>query len=356
MRIGSGRLAVILAAAASTFGLAACSETSIGSFNVEPPNPPQLEARLRVDRAVQTPVPAVDVLWVIDNSRSMAEEQRALSDNFNSFMRFFLDSGLDYHVGVLSTSYDYPDERGKLRTISGDKWIDESTRDPVGMFQDMALMGTEGDDVEKGRDQVYGAIQHLSSEGSYNEGFYREDAALAVIVISDEDDQSAIKTVPQFVDWMLDLKFERERVSFSSIVGPEGGCNGAGGKAYEGTDYLRITREVGGIDWPICDGDWATVLEDLGVQVAGLQREFYLSAVPVEDTLTVWVDVDGEREDFTEGADFDYSRTRNSVRFRQYVPAGSGWRSVNSTSGTERHGSAESQRGIAVPRGSEGSR
>ena len=112
----------------------------------------------------------------------------------------------------------------------------------------------------------------------------------------------------------------RVKATQLKVGGISGRCEGGLLQGSSGLGVETLTREVGGIDWPICDGDWATVLEDLGVQVAGLQREFYLSAVPVEDTLTVWVDVDGEREDFTEGADFDYSRTRNSVRFRQYVP------------------------------------
>ena len=45
-----------------------------------------------VDTHFQVGVPAVDVLWVVDNSRSMYEEQRALTNNFTSFMKFFSDS------------------------------------------------------------------------------------------------------------------------------------------------------------------------------------------------------------------------------------------------------------------------
>jgi len=323
MYIEGWRSAVVLAAVTVGTALAGCSETSIsaGTFHVDPPNPPDLEVELRTDRAVQTPVPAVDVLWVIDNSCSMSEEQQALGANFGAFMNYFLGSGLDWHVGVLSTSYDMPEERAKLRTISGQKWIDESTRDPVGLFRDMAAMGVEGEDAEKGRDQVYGAIKHLSDEETdYNWGFYREDAALAVVVISDEDDQSRNKTVPEFIDWMIDLKPQRQMVSFSSIVGPEGGCTGRGGKAVEGADYLRITREVGGIEWPICDDNWSQVLEDLGIQVSGLQREFFLSAVPVEDSIAVWIETEAGEQDYDEGVDWEYSRVRNSVKFKAFVP------------------------------------
>src|SRR4051794_9315310 len=66
-------------------------------------NPPDLAPEVRVDAITQVTIPAVDVLWVIDNSCSMSEEQEALRSNFADFMAYFSDSGLDYHVGVVST-------------------------------------------------------------------------------------------------------------------------------------------------------------------------------------------------------------------------------------------------------------
>lgn len=297
----------------------ACQQASVRGFRdpLPPPNPPALEAESQTDRSVQTPVPAVDVLWVVDNSCSMAEEQNALARNFGAFINYFVGSGLDYHVGVVSTGFDDPKERGLLLEGRGEKWIDADTPEPVAVFRDMAEMGTNGENEEKGRDQVYGAIELLGmDERLPNWGFYREEAALAVIVISDEDDSSRVTSVREFIDWMDDLKDEDDRVSFSSIVGPPGGC----ANAAEGTSYLQITREVGGIEWSICDSNWSAVLEELGIQAAGLKREFYLSAIPVEGTVEVWVETDGQKEPYSEGRDWEYSRVRNSVRFNEYVP------------------------------------
>jgi len=58
----------------------------------------------------------------------------------------------------------------------------------------------------------------------------------------------------------------------------------------------------------------------LDQQAAGLRREFFLSDVPVEDSIVVWVEVDGSRIDFVPDIDFTYVRMRNSVLFQAYVP------------------------------------
>ena len=181
----------------------------------------------------------------------------------------------------------------------------------------MAQMGTSGPTDEMGRAQVYGTLE-LLADSDYNRGFERENANLAVIVISDEDDASGNSPVSrgEFINWLLTMKPTEGMVTFSSIVGPKGGC----ATAEEGTDYLEVTNRVGGIDWSICRSDWDQALQTLGMQAAGLKREFFLSQVPVEDSLDVWVVDEGSEVTFDAGSDYNYSRSRNSITFSTYVP------------------------------------
>src|SRR3990172_9542368 len=65
--------------------------------------PPPVANVTQVDKIVQVTTPMVDILWTIDNSCSMSDEQEELTSNFDSFMAYFLDSGLDYQIGVTST-------------------------------------------------------------------------------------------------------------------------------------------------------------------------------------------------------------------------------------------------------------
>jgi hypothetical protein len=291
-------------------------------------NPPDLSVETREDRITQVPVSSVDVLWVIDNSCSMIEEQQSLEQNFDSFMQYFTASGLDYHVGVVTTDMSSNRESGRLvtDTQNSQRYIDNtfSESDAIATFGRRAVLGTDGDSDERGKDAVRAAlVDHVNG---VNAGFYREDAALSVVVISDEPDFSTI-SVNTFTQWMRGLKVSEEMVSFSSIVGPlPNGCTPPGGdewsSAEAGEGYVEVTRDLGGVEWSICSPDWQGALTELGLQAAGLKREFYLSLVPVESSISVHVEPqDGEpTAPFVAGTDYTYSRARNSITFLTFVP------------------------------------
>ena len=93
-------------------------------------DPPQPEEVTQTDAILQVTTPEVDILWTIDNSCSMYDEQTQLTQNFPVFMEYFTGSGLDYHVGVVSTDLDNPSHSGKLRTTGGIKYIEPDTPNP----------------------------------------------------------------------------------------------------------------------------------------------------------------------------------------------------------------------------------
>jgi hypothetical protein len=271
----------------SVLCLASCEqEYSIGELgNVKGvPNPPALATPIKVDRITQVNTPSVDVLWVIDNSGSMLDEQRKLTRNFNSFIQFFLDSGLDWHMGVITVDVVQPNHSGKLRQSAGVRYITPETPDAVGVFNDMASVGVLGAGDESGLRATYWALTDPLLTG-YNAGFYRDNATLHVITISDEDDYSADQpSVNEFIDLLTNLKPDPNMLTFSSIVG-RAGC----AAVEEGTRYLAVTQAVGGVEASVCEADWVPVLEQLGLLAAGMKSEFFLSELPVPGTITVRV-------------------------------------------------------------------
>jgi len=318
------RLPCLLAIAALA---GACSEYDVVGNRAPAgaPNPPGLESETQLDHVVQTTVASVDVLWIVDTSCSMDEEQAQLGSNFDAFMTQFLDSGLDYHIGVVSTNMDDLNKSGRLQPDSADSsrlYIDTNTPDPVDAFVRTAVMGTDNHYNERGRDAAFTALDDVTGlRDTYNAGFYRDDASLAIVALSDEDD-SSVMALNEFTTWMRGLKPDLEMLSFSSIVGDDlGGGLTCPTASEPGYDYLTLTDTFGGVAWSICDDDWASGLEQLGMEAAGLEREFFLSRLPVPDTLHVWVEQDGEVvADMVQGPDYTYDRSRNSIRFVDYVP------------------------------------
>lgn len=68
----------------------ACSEYEVTNLTTE-------------DSFTQTEEPPADVLFVVDDSASMAEEQQNLSANFGAFLELLGDTTADFRLGVTTT-------------------------------------------------------------------------------------------------------------------------------------------------------------------------------------------------------------------------------------------------------------
>jgi hypothetical protein len=299
---------------------AGCSEYHFKSHNevLGEPNPRDLPSVENTDQVLQVPVPQVDVLFVVDNSSSMGPEQASLARAFPAFLAFFLDSGLDYHVGVVATDMDRPEFSGKLSRGGGVLWIDSDTENPEAVFAQMTDLGTITGSVESGRAAAYTALELRKDE--YNDGFSRKAADLHIVAISDDEDQSGNNPIglDEFIGWLQDAaRPDENTVTFNSIVNAPGPCEGDCAPGYQ---YMEATEAVGGILWDITSDDWDQVLELLGIQAASLKHEFFLSQLPVEGTIDVEVHTEEATIVLFENDDWLYSASRNSVTLFTYVP------------------------------------
>ena len=167
-------------------------------------------------------IPAVvrreaDILFVIDNSGSMKEEQDSLRANFGRFTQVLetIEGGMpDVHIGVvtsdLGTSAADSSTAGSAFGCNGhgDDGVMRGAPSVTGRF--IADNGHGGINYTGTLDQAFSAIadvgtmgcgieQHLGAmeralENPANAGFVRNDAYLAVVVIGDEDDCSLAKS------------------------------------------------------------------------------------------------------------------------------------------------------------------
>lgn len=323
----------------STFSGACSSDIGIIPRKDDPveSNSAPLPPTTQTDVVIQVTSPTVDVLYVIDHSCSMADKQVRLNNNFPLFMQYFVDSGLDYHIGVVTmdTTSNNDGDRGILRSVpqSANRWIDSNHLTPIAAFSTMSLLGISGSGVEKGRDPAYTALE--LRRNSENVGFVRDAALQHIIFVGDEVEQSGSSPIgkAEFLAWMRALKLFPDNTTAHSITGlPTGGHSGC--YADQQGDYLDYANQTGGITFDICapTEQWPGFLDELGFQAAGLKREFFLSRLPVpssiELSVTMYNSVSGQDETFEFHQDpslnaafrFTYNGSRNSVTFDQFLP------------------------------------
>nr|ADI22140.1 hypothetical protein [uncultured myxobacterium HF0200_19H16] len=236
----------------------------------------------RTDEFLQQAAAEIDILWVVDNSNSMAANQQGLGQSFQSFIDNLLETGVDYHIGVVSTSIT---EGGRL---SGTGFIDSTVSDPQSNFLSNVQVGTWGSPIERAFEA---AALTLGIGPSWNPGdtptppnsnFLREDASLFIIMVSDEDDKS-FGPVGYYRRIFEHYKGpgNEARISVSAIVGDPGeGCfEPTRGSAQPGTRYIDLASQTGGLFASICN-DFSESLKELSINASGLQSRFELSAAP----------------------------------------------------------------------------
>jgi hypothetical protein len=227
----------------------------------------------------QIEVQAVDILFVVDNSCSMSNQQTQLANNFNTFMNVFISSGVDYNIAFITTDSS---------SIKGDV-INSTTVDPVAevaaIIDDMGIHGSTN---ERGIHFSYYALQAGGDLGPGSE-FWRTDSKLIIIYISDEDDHSTGVTPTSIKTYTVSEKGGSDYVVAHAVAGDyPGGCNTNGG-ADEGYEWWVLVNYLHGTFLSICEDDWGTPLETLAHDSISISS-WTLQEIPIEDTIEVLVD------------------------------------------------------------------
>jgi len=234
----------------------AATDVDAGQVWIDAKNPDTCEL---CDAAPQEACANMDILFVIDNSGSMVEEQTALTTSFPLFFNvldtYEVEGGgfLDYRIAVTTTGTDasptaqvpgFPPiplpqtgDNGAFRQDCGmtKKWLERTDSDVAGKFDCIANVGTGGPDFEM---QLYAT--KLALTRTDNGPFVRDDALLAIVILSDEDDCSVednqaftvaddtckpappeMLPVSHYIGFLDDLKMGRGRWAAAVIVGDE---------------------------------------------------------------------------------------------------------------------------------------
>ncbi len=290
----------------------------------------------RTDEFTQSAGQEVDILFVVDNSGSMSDNQQNLADNFDALIQEAQTWGTNYHLGVVTTDMDQEGQKGRLQGTP--RWV-EPGPNAAAQFKSNVKVGDNGDgSQESGLEAAYRALspplswmsnascqsdadcgEHYCWNGlcgGYNAGFLRDDAQLEIVFVSDEEDQSPAP-VSFYIDFLKSIKgFANDALMHAhAIVGDKGsGCSTSAGEADAGNRYIAVAEATGGKVGSICDASFASILSDIGKVAFGLKVQFFLSAQAVPSSVQVWV---GGNEC---AAGWTYDQASNSVIFDENGP------------------------------------
>lgn len=270
----------------------------------------------RVDRFIQQRPDVADILFVVDNSSTMTEEQPRLRDASRVLIDEAERRGVDFHVGVTSTGMTPAPaggcpggadggEAGRLIPVddSRPRILTPATPDVRGVLAANVEVGI-CHELEQGMEAMRHALSDPLRAGA-NAGFLRPDAKLAVIFVSDEDDHSGF-AVSDYLAFLLAHKGEGG-ARVHAIVDIGSGCPEGAGRAER---IIELVQGTGGIVESICPEDWSAAMAAIADDVFTFRSAFSLSAVPDADGITVVVD--GAEVDPSE---YRYDPGSNSVAF-----------------------------------------
>ncbi|WP_224362421.1 vWA domain-containing protein [Hyalangium versicolor] len=269
---------------------------------------PALPPGLRVDTYTQRSASKVDVLWVVDDSGSMAPRQENLARNFQAFITLFRQGSIDFRLAVATT--DVFARPGEL--VGTPELLTPDTPELEAAFARNVQVGTLGSAYEEGLEAARLVLERQVEEGApwrealaaceagceseacradcgvrYPVPFLRPGAFLYLIFVTDEDDRSPYELRAY---WRA---FEQAQgigndgtVVASAIIGdvPSNGCG-----ATPGQRYAELARMTGGEVGSICDAEFAGTLRALATSAVGLRRTFVLSHEPDPETFEVHV-------------------------------------------------------------------
>lgn len=229
---------------------------------------------------------SLDVVVVIDNSGSMAEEQANLAPKLEALLSQV--ERADWRISIVTTDASSTCQRALIK--KGDS-------DFKGRFERaISTAGTRGSGLERPFLQAVNALK------CQNAGWVRPDSALAVLIVTDEDNCSIDDKEGYGCNNAKDLEgsFLTDYLASIRTLGTDAKIYGIYKKPGDtacttalvaATKIDAVVEQSHGTWGSICDADYSTTLKAISEDVAQiLKYEFDLTDTPDDGTLKIKVD------------------------------------------------------------------
>ena len=277
----------------------------------------------------------IDLLFVVDTSGSLDAERTAIAEGIDSFVAA-LPSDVNFQAAVLLAHGPKSSHMGNLYRYSSNDYVLSSEVLSTSDIREQLRQNmkyTAGDnDTDGGELGLYSLQQAITTNLAANraKGFFRDDAALAVVFVADENDICSWDRAPNGVTFVNDpnnkeipanTKYcgsltytglvselqslqESRPLLVSGIIYTDPDTAPAGGENEIGYGYMEVINEANGLMIDLASGDYTTGLEDIGylaVQKLELNTEFNLSQSGFDQS-SLHVEVDTVEVPFTYNA------------------------------------------------------
>ncbi|MBU1345312.1 MAG: hypothetical protein KKD66_27185 [Proteobacteria bacterium] len=269
--------------------------------------------------------PVADIIWIIDESGSMSEEQQSVAANAVNFFNRAIAYGLDFRMGITDVHLG---NNGILCTAQGQSNDFFLTPTNLSQFQACALepwgsLTYEGG-TEHGITQGYNAIlNHLPRANLPNR--IRPEAQLVLIYVSDEPaqevqtscgysppwDPACIQTeIQPTLNLLQGISNPEGQGTAHAIVGPPpSGCS----TAEVGGGYVEIASATGGQIAAVCQSDLGSTLQIIIEDIVANSSPVVLHHYPI--SVSVAASKDGLALERSRLDGFDYRSSANTIVF-----------------------------------------
>lgn len=263
------------------------------------PEPKIVSEKIDIDSGAEVFDPKLDILFVVDDSGSMHSHQNNLARNIFLFINGFVQrKDIDYHIGVITTSmesYSWGSPSpccGQLVDNGGVKFVTPTTPNIVSLLATNLRVGTDGSGTEKVFSPLRTALSPLYTTG-VNAGFYRDEAHLAVVIITDAEDQSVGVSARDTYQFLTNLKGRPEKLLSFGVIVPSLDDRNCGRdttthRPLRIEEFLKLSGQGLENVFNLCDPKFADNLVKVAdYLVRSVGNVIYLSRSPILETIRV---------------------------------------------------------------------
>lgn len=219
--------------------------------------------------------PVIDILIVIDNSYSMEEEQANLADKLSVLLSDLNE--VDWQINVITT--DNTCKRLPELPLKPD------SQNMAQLFQTAVRAGINGSASEVALKNV---VDHLKPTCTSDAPWVRPNTDLAVLIVSDEDEDSYSKYYRKSDLFVQDMQAKGyipgENFKVYGLIGhPDSPCPDVAASAQT---YADVVQRTDGLWGSICAGDYSETLAAISRDMrSNLKVEFPLRFAPILSTI-----------------------------------------------------------------------